>query len=102
MCDVSEQSRRYKPVSVSYPLRYVLIAAIRMERPVGANIGAVYDSMVRFKDVLEILKRPEAPPVCPKCGSHRTEVIGNTDGGDKRMVRCNACGAISQAPRTTA
>ena len=57
--------------------------------------------MVRVNDALEAMKRPEAPPVCPKCGSHRTEVIGNTDGGDKRMVRCNACGAISQAPKTT-
>ena len=42
--------------------------------------------------------RPETPPVCPKCGSHRTEVIGKSDDPLKRTVRCNACGAISTVP----
>jgi len=50
--------------------------------------------MVDFRDGVGALKRPEAPPVCPKCGSHRTEVIGKTDAS-KNIVRCNACGTIS-------
>ena len=57
--------------------------------------------MVHFKDGLEALKRPEAPPVCPKCGSHRTEVIGKTET-DKAIVRCNACGTISKTAKATA
>jgi uncharacterized Zn finger protein len=51
--------------------------------------------MVHFRDGVGALKR-EAPPVCPKCGSHRTEVIGKTDA-NKNIVRCNACGTISSA-----
>ena len=51
--------------------------------------------MARFKDGVEALKRPDAPPVCPKCGSHRTEVIGKTEA-NKNIVRCNACGTISK------
>jgi uncharacterized Zn finger protein len=57
--------------------------------------------MVHFKDGLEAIKRPEAPPVCPKCGSHRTEVIGKTEA-NKTIVRCNACGTISKTPQATA
>lgn len=38
-----------------------------------------------------------APPqLCPKCGSHRTEVIGRSEDGTVITVRCNACGATSQ------
>jgi len=51
--------------------------------------------MVYFKGELGALKRPDAPPVCPKCGSHRTEVIGKADGTNQPVVRCNVCGAIS-------
>ena len=51
--------------------------------------------MVHFDSRLEVLHRPTAPPVCPKCGSHRTEVIGKLDDTEKRIVRCNTCGAIS-------
>jgi uncharacterized Zn finger protein len=51
--------------------------------------------MVHFTVPVELLYRPAAPPVCPKCGSHRTEVIGTSDDPQKRTVRCNACGEIS-------
>ena len=54
--------------------------------------------MVQFMTTLEAIKRPDAPPVCPKCGSHRTEVIGSSDDPAKRILRCNACGAISTVP----
>ena len=54
--------------------------------------------MVHFSTKLEVVYRPAAPPVCPKCGSHRTEVIGKSDDPTKRTVRCNACGAISTVP----
>jgi len=57
--------------------------------------------MARFKDGVEAIKRPDAPPVCPKCGSHRTEVIGKTEA-DKNIVRCNVCGTISKTASASA
>src|SRR3989442_15704881 len=32
-----------------------------------------------------------APPTCPKCGSHRTEVAVCSDDGRAVTVRCNDC-----------
>ena len=54
--------------------------------------------MVQFTTKLGSAYHPTAPPVCPKCGSHRTQIIGKTDDPTKRTVRCNACGAISTVP----
>ena len=39
---------------------------------------------------------PSPPPICPKCGSHRTEIVGLADDGHTIVVRCNACGARSE------
>ena len=36
------------------------------------------------------------PPVCPRCGSHRTEIIGLSDDGRTMTLRCNACGERSR------
>jgi uncharacterized Zn finger protein len=36
------------------------------------------------------------PPSCPKCGSHRTEIVGRTDNGPTVVLRCNACGERSR------
>ena len=33
------------------------------------------------------------PPICPKCGSHRTQIVGRLEDGVTLIVRCNACGA---------
>jgi uncharacterized Zn finger protein len=57
--------------------------------------------MVRFKDALDAAKRAETPQFCPKCGSHRTEIIGNSDDGREPVVRCNACGTISKTGNGT-
>jgi transcription elongation factor Elf1 len=35
-------------------------------------------------------------PLCPKCGSHRTEVVGMSKDLKKTFLRCNACGARSE------
>jgi uncharacterized Zn finger protein len=52
--------------------------------------------MVQFKpDGQELTPRPQGPYVCPKCGSHRTQVIGMTDDPNRVKVRCGACGVIS-------
>jgi len=36
------------------------------------------------------------PPVCPKCGSHRTQVVGRSDDGRNVIVRCSSCGERSR------
>ncbi len=65
---------------------------------VGKIIGTLWDIMVHFSSTIDLLFRPTTPPVCPKCGSHRTEIIGKLDDSTQRTVRCNACGAISTVP----
>jgi hypothetical protein len=40
------------------------------------------------------------PPICPKCGSHRTEVIGLSDDLKLKFIRCNACGFRSAVPNS--
>jgi transcription elongation factor Elf1 len=54
--------------------------------------------MVHFASQFEAIHLPIAPPVCPKCGSHRTQIIGKSDDPTKNTLRCNACGAISTVP----
>jgi len=54
--------------------------------------------MVHFTSSLDQIHRPPAPQVCPKCGSHRTQIIGKTEDPLKRTLRCNACGVISNVP----
>jgi hypothetical protein len=39
---------------------------------------------------------PALPRFCPKCGSHRTEVIGRSNSGKTIVLRCNACGEVSE------
>jgi len=65
---------------------------------VGKVLGTLCDIMVHFASKLEVVNRPTTPPVCPKCGSHRTEVIGKADDPNNRTIRCNKCGAISSVP----
>ncbi len=36
------------------------------------------------------------PPLCPKCGSHRTEIVGRSHDGETIVLRCNACGERSR------
>jgi len=36
------------------------------------------------------------PPICPKCGGHRTQIVGRSDDGKTVTVRCNACGERSR------
>lgn len=52
--------------------------------------------MVHYDPPRHAVQTP--PPVCPKCGSHRTEVVGSTDAPPAIMLRCNACGERSSVP----
>ena len=55
----------------------------------------IYDNMARY-DAIRVVHNP--PPVCPSCGSHRTEIVGKTDAPPTLIVRCIACGARSSVP----
>jgi hypothetical protein len=50
--------------------------------------------MVHYDPSMYVAQIP--PPVCPKCGSHRTEIVGRSDNGETIVLRCNACGARSE------
>ena len=39
---------------------------------------------------------PVPPPICPKCGSHRTQIVGMSNDGSTVIVRCNFCGERSE------
>ena len=61
----------------------------------------LYDIMVHYDpDTLKLAQIP--PPVCPRCGSHRTEIVGTSDDGRTMTVRCNACGERSRIETATA
>jgi len=58
--------------------------------------------MVSYGHYFTAIHRP--PHICPKCGSHRTQVVGIADEGRTVAVRCNACGERSEikiGPETT-
>jgi transcription elongation factor Elf1 len=38
------------------------------------------------------------PPRCPKCGSHRTQIIGMSQDRKPTFLRCGGCGARSEVP----
>jgi len=50
--------------------------------------------MVHYAPKFEAAQQP--PPLCPKCGSHRTEVVGRSSNGDTLILRCHACGERSR------
>ena len=50
--------------------------------------------MVSYEHASGVVHRP--PHICPKCGSHRTQVVGLSDDGHTVIVRCNACGERSE------
>lgn len=50
--------------------------------------------MVHYNPEWHLVQTP--PPVCPKCGSHRTQVVGRSDDGRMIVLRCNSCGERSR------
>ena len=37
----------------------------------------------------------QVPLICPKCGSHRPQVVGRSNDGKTRTLRCGDCGERS-------
>ena len=52
------------------------------------------DTMVHYNSD-PTRQKPQPPHICPKCGSHRTYVIGLSEDGETLAIGCNACGAHS-------
>lgn len=50
--------------------------------------------MVHYDPALAVARQP--PPICPKCGSHKTQIVGLSDDGQTVILRCNACGERSE------
>jgi tRNA(Ile2) C34 agmatinyltransferase TiaS len=54
--------------------------------------------MVHYNPPLKTAQTP--PPICPKCGSHRTEIVGRSSTGETLVLRCHACGERSRVSST--
>jgi uncharacterized Zn finger protein len=54
----------------------------------------LYDSMVHYDPTVVTAHRH--PPTCPKCGSHKTQIVGLSKDGQTVVVRCNSCGERSE------
>lgn len=52
--------------------------------------------MVHYDPTLQAVPAP--PMLCPKCGSHRTEIVGKSNDDAVLVVRCNVCGERSEIP----
>ena len=48
---------------------------------------------------MEHRQAPPPPHLCPKCGSHRTRMIGKSELEALTYVRCEACGQVSAVPK---
>ena len=60
----------------------------------GRPIATTHDTMVHYDTGWSLAQLP--PPICPKCGSHRTQVVGRSQDGRAVIVRCGACGERSR------
>src|SRR2546427_1142414 len=57
----------------------------------------IYDIMVHHRhDRQDTATYPS--PLCPKCGSHRTEIVGMSQDLKITYLRCAVCGARSEFP----
>jgi transcription elongation factor Elf1 len=57
--------------------------------------------MVHYsRDPISAAQSP--PPLCPKCGNHKTEVVGRSSDLKILFLRCDACGARSEVPAAEA
>ena len=59
----------------------------------GSLLATTHDSMVHYDNPWQAAQVP--PPICPKCGSHRTQVVGRSNDGTTLTVRCGVCGERS-------
>jgi lysyl-tRNA synthetase class I len=60
----------------------------------------ICDNMVHYRQLREAAQ--PHPPLCPKCGSHRTEIVGRSPEPNAVVIRCQACGDRSTVAITSA
>jgi len=78
--------------TVKYLKAQMIASRIRL-----ARILTLYDSMVHYNAEKKAAAQTP-PPRCPKCGSHRTELIGTSEDRKIAYLRCAACGVRSEVP----
>ena len=55
-------------------------------------LATVYDAMAHY-DISQ--HAVQVPRICPRCGSHRTQVVGRSTDGKTLTLRCGDCGERS-------
>jgi len=64
----------------------------------GRLIATGYDIMVHYDPAHQ--RGQSSPHICPKCGSHRTQVVGRSLDSKSATVRCASCGERSRVGTT--
>ena len=54
-------------------------------------LATVYDTMAPY----DRTSAAQVPLICPKCGSHRTQVVGRSNDAKTLTLRCGQCGERS-------
>jgi transcription elongation factor Elf1 len=49
--------------------------------------------MVHYGPTVHPIQPPS--PICPKCGSHRTQIVGRSEDAKVLTIRCSSCGERS-------
>ena len=68
------------------------VRGLRGKPAMARRLMTLYDKMVHYDP--DPVPAHTPPPVCPKCGSHRTQIVGTSEGGIVTL-RCNNCGERS-------
>ena len=58
----------------------------------------LYDIMVHYFNSNARFAAQAPPPLCPKCGNHRTEIVGRSADEKTIIIRCAVCGERSELP----
>ena len=61
----------------------------------------LYDNMVHYFNANARFAAQAPPPLCPKCGNHRTEIVGRSADEKTVIIRCAVCGERSEVPVDT-
>ena len=61
----------------------------------------LHDIVVHYFNSSARFAAQALPPLCPKCGNHRTEIVGRSADEKVIIIRCAGCGERSEVPADT-